>query len=275
MAALPFWGNEAVMQAQGLSPDILAYGDSWFWYPNNDLLIPINAIWLGTKTLLAKGKNGAELREMVGGTPRLWNDFRSAMSGYPTIQCVLLSAGGNDFAGLEHFQALLKVDCSAATQADDCFDPGDAAQGIERQPWRMLREIATNYQALIDYIRSVNPSVAVVLQDYDYAIPTGVGFGGIKGGIFGLGDWLQQPMIERQVPAALQNDVVRRLMDDFIAVLKALADQAQNHDVYLVETAGTLGPADWANELHPTPAGFNRLAEQFEPLLRRLMPGTP
>jgi hypothetical protein len=275
MAAMPFWGNENVMQAEGLSPDILAYGDSWFWYPNNDLLIPINAIWQGTKTLLAKGKNGAELREMVGGTPRLWKDFNSAMSGYPTIQCVLLSAGGNDFAGTEHFASLLRLDCSAATSADECFDPGDAAQGIERQPWRMLRELATNYQHLIDFIRSVKATVPIVLQDYDYAIPDDIGFGGVKGGIFGLGGWLQQPMVARQVPTALQADVVRRLMDDFITVLKALADPAQNHDVYLVETAGTLTDADWANEMHPTPAGFNRLAERFRPLLQTLIPGTP
>ena len=275
MAALPFWGSENVMQSLGLSPDLLAYGDSWFWYPNNDLLIPINAIWQGTKTLLATGKNGAELREMVGGTPRLWNDFRSAMSGYPTIQCVLLSAGGNDFAGVEHFQSLLRLDCSGAVTADDCFDPGDAANGIERQPWRMLREIATNYQVVINFVRSVQSTVPIVLQDYDYAIPTGIGFGGIKGGILSLGDWLQQPMIDRGVPQSLQNDVIRRVMDDFIAVLRALASPAQNQDVYLVETAGTLGPGDWANEMHPTPAGFNRLAGRFKPLLQRLIPGTP
>jgi hypothetical protein len=274
MAALPFWGSESVMQSLGLSPDLLAFGDSWFWYPNNDLLIPINSIWLGTKTLLAKGKNGAEMREMVGGTPRLWDDFKSAMSGYPTIQCVLVSGGGNDFAGVQHFQSLLKVDCSSAATADDCFDPGDPANGIERQPWRMLRELATNYQTLIDFVRSVKANVPIVLQDYDYAIPTGVGFGGIKGGIFGLGDWLQQPLVDRGVPAALQNDVVRRLMDDFLTVLKALASPAQNHDVYLVETAGTLQPGDWANEMHPTPAGFTRLGECFRPLLTQLIPGT-
>jgi len=134
----------------------------------------------------------------------------------------------------------------------------------------MLRELATNYQLLIDFIRSVKTNVPIVLQSYDYAIPTGLGFGGIKGGLFGLGDWLQQPMNARNVPATLQNDVVRRLMDDFSTVLKALADPAQNHDVYLVETAGTLGPADWANELHPTPAGFNRLAQKFRPLFEQL-----
>jgi hypothetical protein len=275
MAASPFWGSENVMQSLGLSPDILALGDSWFWYPNNDLMIPINSIWLGTKTCLVKGKNGAEMREMVGGTPRLWSDFQSAMSGYPTIQCVLVSGGGNDFAGVQHFQALLKVDCSAAQTADDCFDPGDAANGIERQPQRMLRELATNYQKLIDFVRSVKPNVPIVLQDYDYALPTDIGFGGIKGGIFGLGSWLKQPMVDRGVPDALLCDVVHRLMDDFIATLKALTDPAQNHDVYLVQTAGTLQPADWANEMHPTPDGFKRLGECFRPLLRQLMPGTP
>jgi hypothetical protein len=82
-------------------------------------------------------------------------------------------------------------------------------------------------------------------------------------------------MLDRGVPDALLCDVVRRLMDDFIATLKALTDPAQNHDVYLVQTAGTLQAADWANEMHPTPAGFKRLGECFRPLLSRLIPGTP
>ncbi|MDQ2735177.1 MAG: hypothetical protein M3Y55_09365 [Pseudomonadota bacterium] len=79
-------------------------------------------------------------------------------------------------------------------------------------------------------------------------------------------------MADRSVPAALQSDVVRRLMDDFVTVLKALARPAQNLDVHLVETAGTLQPGDWANEMHPTPAGFTRLGECFRPLLTQLVP---
>ena len=273
MAAQPFWGSEDVMLAQGLVPEVLAYGDSWFWYPNNDLLIPINGLWQGTKNLLAKGKNGAELRELVGGTPRLWRDFASALTGYPSIRCLLLSAGGNDLAGMQHFAALLKTDCSGATMVDDCFDPGDPAAGVERQPWRSLRELATNYQRLIDFVRDVRGDLPIVLQDYDYAIPTGIGFGGICGGLFGLGDWLQQPMIERRVPLALHNDVVRRVMEDFVAVLRALADPQQNRAVFLVDTAGTLAADEWANELHPTRAGFEKLAAKFEPVLARVMPG--
>lgn len=167
MADRPFWGDETVMQNQSLSPDILAYGDSWFWYPNNNLMTPINNLWNGTKTVLVKGDNGVELREMIGGIPRLWNDFRNAMVGYKnTISAVMVSAGGNDFAGIEHFQTLLKVDCSNAATSDDCFDLGNQAAGIEQQPWRMLREIAHNYQFLIDFVRSVRPDVPIFLHNY-------------------------------------------------------------------------------------------------------------
>ena len=70
-------------------------------------------------------------------------------------------------------------------------------------------------------------------------------------------------------------NLVRRLMDDFIQVLRALASPVQNHDVHLVETAGTLVEADWANEMHPTRDGFQKLAERFRPLLRQWIPGTP
>ena len=112
-----------------------------------------------------------------------------------------------------------------------------------------------------------------MLQNYDYAIPSGIGFGGIKGGIFGLGDWLQQPLVERRVPLALHNDLVRRVMDDFTQVLAALASPVQNQEVHLVRTAGTLTASDWANEMHPTRAGFERLAECFRPLLRQAHPG--
>ena len=138
----------------------------------------------------------------------------------------------------------------------------------------MLRELALNYQKLIDFIRSVKPTVPIVLQDYDYAIPTGIGFGGIKGGIFGLGDWLKQPMVDRGVPDALQRTCASR--DGRLhRHAESARDPAQNHDVYLVQTAGTLQAADWANEMHPTPDGFKRLGECFRPLLRQLMPGTP
>ena len=272
MAQSPFWGSETLMQQQVLSPDVLAYGDSWFWYPANNLMIPINSLWNGTKTVLVKGKAGVEMSEMVGGTPALWKDFCGDIEGYPTIGCLLLSGGGNDFAGMHNFPDLLRVDCTSAVTVDDCFDPGSPDAGIERQPWRLMRQLATNYQFLIDFVRARRPDLPIILQAYDYAIPTGIGFGGTKGGIFGIGDWLQAPMDARHVPRALQTDVVRRLIVDFVQTLKALSDPNQNKDVYFIDTTGTLDMGDWANELHPTPHGFNKIAAKFAQLLKTLVP---
>jgi len=36
----------------------------------------------------------------------------------------------------------------------------------------------------------------------------------------------------------------------------------------LVDTQGILRPADWANELHPTPAGFIKIAQKFADTLK-------
>lgn len=271
MPQQPFFNDEAAMAYAGLTPNILAYGDSWFNYPNNNLMNPLVNVWHGSKTILVKGANGLELREMAPGTdktiPRYWNDFAAAVKGYKgSLQCVMLSGGGNDFAGLEDFASLLRLDCSQATSADECFDPGDPASGIERQPFRLLKQLANGYQALISHVHGVKPGLPIILHNYDYAIPNGVGFAGFKG------DWLKAPMDQRKVPAFLQKDVVARLIQDFETVLVALANPLQNQDVHFIRTAGTLSAEDWANELHPTPAGFNKLVKQcFAPVLKKLV----
>lgn len=41
----------------------------------------------------------------------------------------------------------------------------------------------------------------------------------------------------------------------------------------LVQTQGTLAATDWANELHPGPAGFQKLAQVFVTALRAQFPG--
>jgi hypothetical protein len=41
-----------------------------------------------------------------------------------------------------------------------------------------------------------------------------------------------------------------------------------HHNLVVVDTRGTLGPDDWANELHPTMAGFEKIAKHWEPTLK-------
>jgi hypothetical protein len=71
---------------------------------------------------------------------------------------------------------------------------------------------------------------------------------------------------------AMGAQIVRRILVEFHQLLKKLADTAGNNIVF-VETQGTLSPVDWANELHPNPAGFQKIAQKFVGPLAGKFPG--
>jgi len=169
-------------------PDLLAIGDSWFWYPFNNLLIPIWGLWAGAKTILAQGKVGAEATELASGN---WlKDFRAALKGYDTVRGVLVSAGGNDFAGMDDMSRILKPDCSAAVAGIDCFDPVATEQ-------LLFHDVVDAYGALLDEVKKHRPEALVFLHNYDYAVPTGIG-------VLGFGHWLKAPMDIVRVPIPVQ-----------------------------------------------------------------------
>jgi hypothetical protein len=62
------------------------------------------------------------------------------------------------------------------------------------------------------------------------------------------------------VPEALRRPLVRELIDHLETLLRGLDDPAGQ--VHLVDSAGTLTEDEWANELHPTGAGFERLVRE-------------
>jgi hypothetical protein len=66
--------------------------------------------------------------------------------------------------------------------------------------------------------------------------------------------------------------IVQQALVLFDAMLAGLAADPANNFI-LVKTQGTLAPDDWANELHPYPDGFKRLAEKLMLTLRTRFPG--
>jgi hypothetical protein len=54
-------------------------------------------------------------------------------------------------------------------------------------------------------------------------------------------------------------------------LVELAADPANNF--ILINTQGTLAPAEWANELHPIPEGFCKFASEFVDTLRLRFPG--
>ena len=61
---------------------------------------------------------------------------------------------------------------------------------------------------------------------------------------------------------ALGAQIVRLILTEFQALLQEFAVDP-NNNVVLVMTQGCLGAGEWANELHPTPDGFIKIARRF------------
>jgi len=236
---------------------MLANGDSWFDYPLDG-----NDVWLGgsTDVIAQLGSMGAihphilsvahwgeattdelslpkqERMKQALADPANW-----AGEGRP--DAILFSGGGNDIAG-DRFCIFL-----------DFASPG--ASGLDaRRLANALQGIEASYLALFAFRDRYAPNVPIFGHDYDFAIPSGVHPAC-------TGPWVK-PSLDYcgwtdPVKAAA---IVRAALTAFSALLVRLSADP-NNNFHLVHTQGTLAPADWANELHPTRNGFKAIADKF------------
>jgi hypothetical protein len=258
MADYLYW-HEPTMLAEGATPSILAIGDSWFWYPlpGGSLATSLSRI-VGPHqhTMLAFGNNGAEAFDYVEGVYAAVID--RAIDRYGTsLSAVFVSGGGNDFAGFNDLRPLLGTNCSACGDADSCFNHGDGPGTIEELFGRVRRY----YVELIDRVAASVPAAArIFVHNYDYALPSGVAVIGEKA-------WLRPALLSAKVPSGLRPECVRYLIDQFSLRLAELETLYAGR-VLFIDSRGVLEPADWANELHPRAAGFNKIArERWRPRL--------
>lgn len=250
----PVW-NEQELKNKVVFPTILALGDSWFWYLKNNLAIPLHGILNknADHIILVRGANGAEAQEYVKGA--IFNTLEIDLDrtkGYgKTLKAVFLSGGGNDLAGPEDFTPMIEVDCSKCKTAEACLRKG--------QPTRLFGKVTEALGTIIELVEKKIPGTPVFVHSYDYANPNGLGF-------LGLGQWLQFPMDQCKVPRSLQQELVNLLIDRYWDALVKL--QKNNPQLHLVDQRGTLDREEWANELHPTPNGFRKVAKRWIPELK-------
>jgi hypothetical protein len=247
-----YWDWDS-MDADHHSASILAIGDSWFWYPfpGGSLVNRLGPLVAPKEHyILAVGNNGAEANDYVHG--KFKNAVTNALNFHGDgLSAVFVSGGGNDFAGLNDLLPLLNPDCSSAHTAADCFKNG----GAEGTLGALMKRVAECYTLLIGQIMMKCPPAATIfLHNYDYPIPSGKGvFGGDSG-------WLKPALDDALVPDGLQRDCTKFLIDSFSKVLTSLRDQG-NGQIVFVDSRSTLADDDWANELHPKPEGFEKIAD--------------
>ncbi len=255
----------------GEYPAILAVGDSWFWYPNNNILRALmkHPLMSSDYHVQAIGENGAMLETYVGDgkyakdvNRQLEDNFRHGYNAF------LISGAGNDAI---KYGLALKDNCSAITTPSDCIN-SDALQ-------KLLGDISSAIESLIQKFRSAfqneEPKTRpIIIHGYDRSIPDGRGFE--LAGLKVTGPWLQRAMNDADVnpDLAFRTELSAALNNHLNDVFQRFHDP-QNH-VYYIDSRGTLSNGadyqnDWENELHPTPSGFDKIVDKcWIPVLQKL-----
>jgi len=178
-------------------------------------------------------------------------------------RAILLSGGGNDIAGDEFAVLLNHRGANLGTLNGKIID------GIinERLRFSVLSVIATVTRLSKLYFNRVTP---IVIHGYSYPVPDGRGY--LGGGWLLPGPWLE-PGFRRKgyLDLGENSRVMVDLIDAFNAMLATVPKETGlGHVTYLDlrsilsnELAGRAYRKSWDNELHPTKAGFESVADEF------------
>ena len=253
--------------------NLLADGDSWFDYPlggplpnlHSDVIASLRGQMVDGSSILSLAHFGEAATGLMLG-PKLAR-FEQALSDMANggFDAILFSGGGNDLAGDQFYKWLRNF-----TEAG-----GDAVHGLnEVALGGVLADVRGAYLTLIGVRNSLAPGVPIFVHGYDFAWPTGLG------APCGVGPWLR-PSLARQgwmdgdALSAVERGarIVADMLGRFAHMLGGLAADPANNLV-LVPTQAVLDPqTEWANELHPTPTGFAKMAGLFGAALAAQFPG--
>jgi hypothetical protein len=239
---------------------LLAQGDSWFDYPldgnsltfsDTDIIAQLCGMGTTNPVIVNVAHHGdAATAEMS--LPKqqrmiaLLQDPANWLSqGKP--DAILFSAGGNDIVG-DQFCIWL----------DDAMS---STSGLNQQRFgEALGMVEACYQDLFEFRDRHAQGIPIFAHCYDFPIPNGVHPACV-------GPWLQPSLAFTNWGPADGLRICRQALLAFKAMLSRLESDPSNL-FFLVDTQGVLLAEDWANELHPYPGGFRKLADRFITTLR-------
>jgi len=245
---------------------ILAEGDSWFEYPlpvaHGDGVIYQLQKLLGYE-IANMAHHGLEVEQMMGLSIR--QEIITRLSN-PQVKfdALLFSGGGNDIVG-DQFCIWLKDSppVPAPTQMLDMNAVNSTLAILEAE-----------YRELVDIRNQYSPQTVIFAHAYDFPPITGKG-------VCGAGPWLKPSLDYAYQHLGVANPnpndefvVVKTLMQMFRAMLDRIAADPTVQKFILVPTQGTLTPdaSDWQNEIHPSSAGFAKIAKEFQTSLATVFP---
>ena len=253
---------------------MLAHGDSWFDYPLDGNSVSIfttdiaaqlqsmgavnphilNLSQWGDATTTEMSRSKQELMITQLRDPANWLE-----RGKP--DAILFSGGGDDIAG---DQFCIFLDYAGASE--NGLDQSRFAEAIGM--------VEASYRDLFAFRDRYASGVPIFGHCYDFPIPNG------KHPCPSVGPWLRPSLVFcGYTSVEVGTGIVKEALTAFKELLQKLANEKDaagkpKNNFVLVDTQGTLDPAkDWANELHPYPDGFKKIAQKFVLELRNQFPG--
>lgn len=248
-----------------------ALGDSWFDYPlDGNTPIPFySSAIVADSQLGAKGNPKPNiLNRAVAGQASTavltWENQSTMVDDWINpanwingkLDAILVSMGGDDIVGDQ--LAIYLTYGGGVKTASSRF------QGV-------LDLVGASYSDLFALRDLFTPGVPIFGHCYDYALPNGIPAAAV------FGPWLHPSFNFAYYNFSDSRQVVVDMINKFQSMLNGLASVAANK-FYVVDTTSTIAannasPDGWANELHPYPPGFGRLADKFLAALKAHFPG--
>jgi hypothetical protein len=240
---------------------LVAEGDSWFDYPLNDILRLLeDHHGYDVESVAHKGDRVEDMAYGSGQFEEFARRLEKLLRQNIIPKAILLSGGGNDIAG-EEFGMLINHALSPAAGLNEQVLSGVIDERIKFAYITILSAITRICE------QRLNGPIKILTHGYDYPVPDGRGF---LGGWWILpGPWLEPGFRQKGYDdLAVRVNLAKRLIDRFNDMLKAIVALPEFAHVQHIDLRNTLSTGsnykrDWANELHPTLAGFRRVTERF------------
>jgi hypothetical protein len=244
---------------------LLAHGDSWFDYPLSG-----NSVSLSSTDVIAQLESMGNINPVIQNVSH-YGDATTEEMSWPKQErmiqslrdpdnwlngtspdAILFSGGGDDIAGNQFCIFLDYVRAGGSGLNASRF------QGV-------LDMVEASYRDLFAFRDKYASGVPIFSHCYDFPTPNGVH-------PVCAGPWLQPSLSYSGWNVTQGTAIVHEALAAFRAILRGLSSDPANGFV-LVDTQGVLTTDDWANELHPYPGGFKKLAAVFVDALRTHFPG--
>lgn len=242
---------------------LVAEGDSWFDYLWHDIL---NVLETGygydIESVARAGDRVEDMAYSGDQLGKLKKTLEKLVRRGELPKAILLSGGGNDVAGEEFFMLLDHASSPTAGLNEDVVR-GVIDVRIRNAYYTILSAVTEVSQ------RTTGHAIPIVLHGYDRPVPDGRGFGHPWPIPALPGPWLRPGLVRKGLVDQRQNTaIVGALIDRFNTMVKSVASDPRWQHVRYVDLRGSLpnGAAYkswWANELHPTPKGFEKVASLF------------